>query len=120
MLPRILAVDFDGTLFENGYPGVGAPIVAPDGERLLDKVIRLQQQGWYIILWSCREGEPLLKATREAARHGLVFDAVNRNHPDAHLAFGLAANDRDRPRKVFAHRYLDDRALEPERFSELK
>ena len=52
MLPRILAVDFDGTLFENGYPGVGAPIVAPDGERLLDKVIRLQQQGWYIILWS--------------------------------------------------------------------
>lgn len=25
-LPKIIAVDFDGTLFENAWPDVGAPI----------------------------------------------------------------------------------------------
>ena len=116
MLPRILAVDFDGTLFENRYPDVGAPIVGSDAEMLIDKVIRLQNEGWYIILWSCREGGPFATAINEAARHGLVFDAVNRNHPDAHRAFGLPANSYDLPRKIFAHRYLDDRAIELDRF----
>lgn len=97
---KTLAVDFDGCLCENAYPGIGEPhraVIAAVQER--------QRQGWGVILWTCREGEPLREAVDACHAWGLYPDAVNQNLPDWIAAFG---ND---CRKVGATEYWDDRAV---------
>ena len=54
---KIIAVDFDGTLVENKWPEIGAPI-----EKNIAKVKAEQEAGAKIILWTNRVGEPLEKA----------------------------------------------------------
>ena len=46
ILPKIIAVDFDGTLFENAWPDVGAPI-----EKNINKLKAEQADGAKVILW---------------------------------------------------------------------
>lgn len=55
---KIIAVDFDGTLVENKWPEIGAPI-----EKNIAKVKAEQEAGAKIILWTNRVGEPLEKST---------------------------------------------------------
>lgn len=50
---KIIAVDFDGTLFTDGYPGVGRPIYETIG-RLMSE----QEAGSRIILWTNRSDGP--------------------------------------------------------------
>ena len=56
-LPKIIAVDFDGTLFENAWPDVGAPI-----EKNINKLKAEQADGAKVILWTNRVGGALDKA----------------------------------------------------------
>ena len=103
MSDRIIAVDFDGTLCENAWPGIGA---ARSG--VLDYVLGQQATGAKIILWTNRKGERLEEALKWCAVRGLAFDAVNENLPEVVRRFGGDT------RKVFADEYLDDRAKRPE------
>lgn len=97
---KIFAVDFDGTLCENAWPEIGEPNVA-----MIEYVKALRQKGHKIILWTCREGNDLLKAISWCAEQGLIFDAVNDNLEDTKEWFG------GNSRKIVAHYYIDDRAL---------
>lgn len=54
---KIIAVDFDGTLCHGNWPDIGEPNI-----RLINKLLKLQRKGYKIILWTCREGEPLHQA----------------------------------------------------------
>lgn len=103
MSDYIIAVDFDGTLCENAWPGIG-----PARAGVIDYVLWQQATGAKIILWTNRRGEKLAEAVRWCAARGLAFDAVNENLPEIIDAFGGDT------RKVFAHEYLDDRAVLPE------
>ena len=103
MSDHIIAVDFDGTLCENAWPGIGA---ARSG--VLDYVLHEQATGAKIILWTNRVGERLDEALKWCAVRGLAFDAVNENLPEVVRRFGGDT------RKVFADEYLDDRAKRPE------
>lgn len=47
--PRTLCVDFDGTLCEHTFPGIGA--IKPDA---LVAMNTFKKMGYYIIVWSCR------------------------------------------------------------------
>ena len=114
MLPNNIAVDLDDTLFINAFPLVGDPVRDKKGVTTIDKVKKLQREGWYLILWTCRNGESLQTAVTACKKHGLIFDAVNANHPDSYKHFGLKCNDESR--KIFAHYYLDDRAINIEHF----
>ena len=114
MLPNIICIDFDGTLFEHMFPSIGEPILDKDGHSIIDKIRAYQSNGWYIILWTCREGELLENAIKESAKYGLVFDAVNENHPDAYLAFSFSKGYV--PRKVYANWYIDDKSINVEDF----
>lgn len=96
----IYAVDFDGTLCESVYPGIGAPNLA-----LIEHLKKRRRQGNKIILWSCREGERLLEAVDWCWEHGLKFDAVNENLPKMIEWYG------NNPRKIFADVYIDDKAV---------
>lgn len=101
---KVIAVDFDGTLFENAWPGIGAPRV-----NVIAAVLREQQNGAALILWTCRTGEALRAALKACEAQGLHFDAVNDSLPEWKDSF-----DGD-PRKIGATEYWDDRAVNPDR-----
>ena len=103
MADRIIAVDFDGTLCENAWPGIGE---ARSG--VLDYVLGQQMTGAKVILWTCRKGEKLEEALKWCAARGLAFDAVNENLPEIVQRFGGDT------RKVYADEYLEDKAVRPE------
>lgn len=99
---KVIAVDFDGTLFENAWPDIGAPRV-----NVIAAALREQQNGAALILWTCRTGEALRAALKACEAQGLHFDAVNDSLPEWKDSF-----DGD-PRKIGATEYWDDRAVNP-------
>ena len=95
---KIIAIDFDGTLFETNYPHIVRPILS-----VIEMAKARQEKGDKLILWTCREG-PELDAAIEACRgQGLVFDAVNDNIQE------LKDYWKNNPRKVAADEYWDDK-----------
>ena len=96
---EIIAVDFDGTLCENKWPGIGAA-----NRELITYLQDRQKAGAKLILWTCRTGDRLREAVEWCKEHGLVFDAINDDIPDVISEFGPSG------RKVFATEYIDDRA----------
>lgn len=47
--PLIVAIDFDGTIVDNGFPEVGTPM-----PYAADMIRKLHADGCYIIIWTCR------------------------------------------------------------------
>lgn len=97
---KIIAVDFDGTLCENNWPGIGAP-----NEELIEYLRNRKKDGDKLILWTCRVEDMLQKAVEWCKERNLVFDAVNENLPEIIENFGSDT------RKIFANEYIDDRCL---------
>jgi hydroxymethylpyrimidine pyrophosphatase-like HAD family hydrolase len=98
--PKIIAVDFDGTLCENKWPEIGVPNM-----KLIWNLTELQQKyGAKLILWTCRSGEKLEEAIQFCEERGLMFDAVNENLPEVIEWMGGDT------RKIYADEYIDDRA----------
>lgn len=95
---KVIAIDFDGTLFETEYPKILRPILP-----VIEMAKARQEKGDKLILWTCREG-PELDAAMEACREqGLEFDAINDNLEEAKTEWG------NNPRKVAADEYWDDK-----------
>ncbi len=97
---KVIAVDFDGTLCEERWPGIGKP-----NWPVIHELIRRQADGDRIILWTCREGPLLDKAVAWCKAHGIQFDAINSNVPERIEQYG------DDQRKISADEYWDDRAV---------
>jgi hypothetical protein len=95
---KIIAVDFDGTLCENKWPEIGEP-----NEDLINYLRSRQYFKDKIILWTCRTGFDLRLAVAWCEEHGLYFDAVNENLPEAIAKYGGDS------RKIYADEYIDDR-----------
>jgi len=53
----IIAVDFDGTIVEDAYPGIGKP-----KRFALESLKELQKDGHDLILWTYRHGKKLDEA----------------------------------------------------------
>lgn len=96
----IYAVDFDGTLCESIYPGIGAPNLY-----LIKHLIKRRKEGNKIILWTCREGERLSDAIEWSRSLGLEFDAINDNLPE------IIEERGHNSRKVYANVYIDDKYM---------
>ena len=97
---EVIAIDFDGTLWETDWPRLVRPICP-----VIEMAKARKAAGDKLILWTCREG-PELEAAVEACREqGLEFDAVNDNLPEA------KAEWENNPRKVAADYYIDDKNL---------
>lgn len=103
-LPKIVAIDFDGTLVIDRYPDIGKPIY-----EMFDVCKKLKEAGVKLILWTSRDnvdGEYALdEAVKFCKSRGLEFDAVNENIKEVCALFG-----RD-TRKVYADLYIDDKAI---------
>lgn len=96
---KIIAVDFDGTLCDERWPGVGMP-----NWKVISYLKYEQEMGAKIILWTCRTGELLKQAVEWCEKIELHFDAVNENLPEAIKRFGGDS------RKIFADEYIEDKA----------
>lgn len=101
----IIAVDFDKTLYtgEDAYPTAGEP-----NTELIDELISRQAAGDKIVLWTCRNGSPVDFAVDWCKKHGLIFDAVNDDIQDV-----IDKWQDNRSKKITAHLYIDDRAINP-------
>lgn len=93
----IYAVDFDGTLCESKWPGIGEP-----NWELIEWAIKKRQNGDKLILWTMREGQNLNEALEWCNSKGLYFDAVNDNLVELQEAY------KNNPRKIYADVYIDD------------
>lgn len=74
---KIIAVDFDGTLCKNKWPGIGEA-----NKEMITYLKDRQENGDKLILWTCRVDDMLKNAIDWSADQGLIFDAVNENLPD--------------------------------------
>ncbi len=93
----IYAVDFDGTLCESNWPGIGKP-----NKKLIDFLKNEQANGAELILFTMREGQALDEAVEWCEGLGLIFDAVNDNLEHQVLLYG------NNSRKIYADFYIDD------------
>lgn len=99
---KIYAVDFDGTLCRGThYPSTsGSP-----NYYLIEFLKEKRRQGNIVILWTCREGEPLERAIEWCKKYGLEFDYINENTEQNRKRYG------NNCRKIFANYYIDDNNL---------
>ena len=98
--PKIIAVDFDGTIVENRYPEIGPPIHSTVRALRTEMMI-----GSKLILWTCRVGQHLEDAIKCCKNLGIEFDEINKNVQEVIDEFGGDT------RKIFADEYWDDRAV---------
>lgn len=106
-MPFILAVDYDGTLFDKSWPDKGTP-----KHDVINKVKEFKKYGSEIALWTCREGKTLDEAIKRCKEVGLEFDSINENTPSQvkYIEERMKHGEEFATRKIFANFYLDDRA----------
>ena len=94
-----IAVDFDGTIVEDDYPNIGK-------EKLFafETLIKLQEKGHRIILWTYRSGKSLDNAIGYCKEKGIEFYAVNKSFPEEEFEIGYS-------RKISADLFIDDRNI---------
>ncbi|MDX1270641.1 MAG: hydrolase [Bizionia paragorgiae] len=95
----IIAVDFDGTIVEDKYPGIGKPRLF-----VFETLKRLQHDGHRLILWTYRSGEKLDEAVNFCKENGISFYAVNESYPNEELTATVS-------RKINADIFIDDRNI---------
>lgn len=95
----IIAVDFDGTIVEDAYPGIGEPKIFA-----FETLKRLQEDGHRLILWTYRCNNKLDDAVEFCRKHGIDFYAVNKSFPEEEF-------NGDVSRKIHADLFIDDRNL---------
>lgn len=94
-----IAVDFDGTIVEHEYPGIGK-------EKLFafQTLKELEKRGARLILWTFRAGKELEEAVEFCRQNGIEFYAVNKNYPEEVFDDSIS-------RKINADIYIDDRNI---------
>ena len=101
---KIIAVDFDGTLCKDRWPGIGKP----NTELFAALILAKKELQAKVILWTCRRGDLLSEAVAFCKEYGLKFDAINENLPEV---IEWMHGD---SRKIYADLYIDDRnAIDP-------
>ncbi len=102
-----IAVDFDGTLCEYGFPAIGQQ--KEEHKQLMNTLIEMKNLGHRLILWTNRGDNEQYKSLTEAIEwckeRGLTFDAVNQNLPNQKKLSGYSP-------KIMADYYIDDKALQ--------
>ncbi len=97
---KILAVDFDGTIVTDRYPGIGE-----EQAFAFSTLQKFQQEGYRLILWTYRSGKKLEEAVEFCRQNGLEFYAINESFP------GESYNGEEQSRKIHADYFIDDRNI---------
>lgn len=100
MTNKKLAIDFDGTIVEDAYPGIGSPQIFA-----FETLKQLQNEGYRLILWTYRHGDRLQEAIDFCKKNGIEFYAVNSSFE------GEVFDHATQSRKIDADLFIDDRNL---------
>ena len=95
-----LAIDFDGTIVHDGYPGIGKTRTFA-----FETLKKLQSEGYRLILWTYRHGKYLDEAVEFCKKNGVEFYAVNSSFE------GEVFDMNSQSRKIDADLFIDDRNL---------
>ncbi|MDX5325491.1 MAG: hydrolase [Bacteroidota bacterium] len=95
-----IAIDFDGTVVEDKYPGIGKAMPFA-----FETMKRMQEDGHRLILWTYRNGGKLDEAVEFCKKNGIEFYAVNKSYPEE------MPDDPTISRKIHADLFIDDRNL---------
>ena len=96
---KIVAVDFDGTITEEG-PWLGQGEFYPIRPGVIEQLTALQAKGWRVVIWTTRGDDiGLVKAYLD--REGIPYDYINENPPDVPVNLS--------EKKIIADVYIDDR-----------
>lgn len=102
--PKIIAVDFDGTLCKHDFPNIGE--IEPKNQKVIDFVkYRKKQFNDTIILWTCREGKYLDEAIDWCVQKQIPLDYINDNCDQVKEGYGQS-------RKILADIYIDDKCVD--------
>jgi len=94
----IIAVDFDDTICANTeFPNIGPPVPLA-----IDFMLKLDEAGAKLILWTMRSGEALDTALDYLSKQQVPLWAANEN-PEQ--------DSWTNSPKVYAHKYIDDAAV---------
>lgn len=101
----ILAIDFDDTIAVTEYPNIKGMVTG--AKKYINK---LYNDGWYIIIWTCRTDEnaphvPFTKAKEYLEEKGICYHQMNEHHPLLVTTFG------NNSRKIAADFYIDDKNI---------
>jgi len=98
---KIIAVDFDGTLVEVGHPYPKIGKLKKDAKKVINK---LYDDGYYIIIWTCRGDVALDEMIKFLNRNKINYDKVNENAD--YDIIGIKPLP-----KIFYNYLIDDRCL---------
>jgi hypothetical protein len=98
---KFFAIDFDGTIAYDAYPGIGN--IIPGAK---ETMLKIKELGGEIAIWTCRT-----HAAKENAKKFL--DANNIPYDKFNEPFDANVNEYggDHARKIFADVYIDDRSI---------
>ena len=109
-MPLVACIDFDGTLVESAWPGIGAPRMS-----VINGVKQLRKEGYQLVLHTCRTGDHLRDAIGWCLDQGLMFDAINTNTKEM-LDYWCEKDIPPSP-KPSARIYIDDLAVNADDFA---
>jgi hydroxymethylpyrimidine pyrophosphatase-like HAD family hydrolase len=98
--PLTLAIDFDGTIVEEAFPGLGK--MKPEANKYINM---LYDQGCMILINTCRTGGYEADAENFLRRMGIKYHYINCNLPQSIEYFKQDC------RKLSADVYIDDTDL---------
>jgi len=98
--PVIIAIDFDGCVVTHRYPQIGQML--GQARYIINK---LYDEGYFIIIWTCRGGVDLVNAINWMDEFGIKYHNINENAPYDMIHFKPAP-------KIYADVYIDDRNLQ--------
>ena len=73
---KIIAIDFDGTIVEDEWPEIGNI-----KHRVVEQMIKEEEKGTYIIIWTCRSGEEIQEMQNWLDEQCIPYDRINANAP---------------------------------------
>lgn len=95
--PKIIAVDFDGTITKSdAWPEIGEI-----NEKVVQRLREEKEKGSIIILWTCRHGKQLEEALEFCKKNNIPIDYCNQDASWVKEEFEGCS------RKIFAHEYWD-------------
>ena len=97
----IIAIDFDGTIVTDTFPAIGE--LKPNAKKTIN---RLKNEGYYIIIWTCRTHIRLLEAIDFLVKSGIKYDQINQSCPENVRQYNGIDS-----RKVYADLYIDDKGI---------
>ena len=92
-----ICVDFDGTIADHDYPDIGKPV-----PYAIDRLLRFQELGGELILFTMRSGESLDEAVDYVEEEGIKLFGINRNPTQDRWTLSP---------KAYGHLYIDDAAF---------